>query len=879
MEQLPTRYNPKETEDKWYKFWEDNNFFSAKPAAGKKPFCIVIPPPNVTGILHMGHALNNTVQDILIRYHRMKGEESLWMPGTDHAGIATQNVVEKAIAKEGLKRSDLGREKFIERVWLWREQYGSTIIRQLKKLGSSCDWPRTRFTMDAEYSRAVIEVFVRLYENGLIYQGDYIINWCPRCQTALSDEEAPHKEIEGKLYYLRYPFKNNPNESVTVATTRPETMLGDTAVAVNPKDRRYKKFVGKTLILPLVEREIQIIADPMVDMEFGTGAVKVTPAHDPNDYALGKKHKLKFINIMHPNGRLNENAGNYKEMDRFHARERILQDLHDKGLVEKTEVHPISAGHCYRCHTITEPYLSRQWFVKMKPLAAAAIEVVKKGRIKFYPGRWTKVYLNWMENIQDWCISRQIWWGHRLPVYYCQNCKKVTVARAKPDKCPGCGSADLRQDDDVLDTWFSSWLWPFATFYWPEARSAADLKYFYPTSCLVTAPEIIFFWVARMIMAGMEFMKDIPFRDVYIHGTVRDIEGKKMSKSLGNVIDPLEVIAEYGTDALRFSLVSITAQGQDVFLSKERFEQGRNFANKIWNAFRFINANLDHSRVAVDLCVFFKAQEVGMINRWILSRFYSTLKNVDASLGAYKFNEAVNTLYAFFWHEFCDWYLEIVKNDIKNPGNQVVMYKILEKSLRLLHPFMPFITEEIWQNLPHAGLSIMTAPWPHMQPDMIDARSEKEARTLFEVVEKIRNLRYELEIKPDQEVSISVYPHKPAAKKLIEGHVDLVIRLAKLEKLNLLDAGRKPAAAISDITQDADIYLHLTKLVDITREQAKIKEKILAESKRWDAKKKLTANPEFLKKAEKEVVESVKKEITELENKIARLKKIHDELQ
>ncbi|MBI4972659.1 MAG: valine--tRNA ligase [Candidatus Omnitrophica bacterium] len=669
MDELAKQYNPKDAEEKWYKFWEEHNFFSAHANPAKSPFCIVIPPPNVTGILHMGHALNNAIQDILIRYHRLKGEEALWIPGTDHAGIATQNVVEKSIAKEGLKRQDLGREKFIERVWQWREQYGSTIIKQLKKLGASCDWQRTRFTMDEEYSQAVTEVFVRLYEKGLIYQGSYIINWCPRCQTALSDEEAPHRQLNGNLYYIRYPLKEEiqnpkskiPNKSqipnpnfqnyIIVATTRPETMLGDTAVAVNPKDKRYRKFIGKTLILPLVNREIKIIADSMVDMKFGTGAVKVTPAHDSNDYILGKRHYLEFVNVMHPDGRMNEFAGDYKDMDRFEAREVILEDLKEKGLLEKIEPHQLSAGHCYRCHTIIEPYLSKQWFVKMKPLAKAAIAVVKKGKIKFYPQRWNKVYLNWMQNLQDWCISRQIWWGHRIPVYYCNKCQKTgkseirnpksetnpkskiqnpklegfIVSREKPERCPICGSTDIYQDEDVLDTWFSSWLWPFATFYWP--KESGDLKYFYPTSVLVTAPEIIFFWVARMIMAGLAFMQDIPFRDVYIHGTVRDIEGKKMSKSLGNIIDPLEIIEEYGADALRFSLVSITAQGQDIFLSRERFQQGRNFANKIWNASRFILMNLD-TQIKTDLCEFFRKKDSGIINRWILSRFYSVLKEI-----------------------------------------------------------------------------------------------------------------------------------------------------------------------------------------------------------------------------------------------------------
>ncbi len=950
MDEISKQYNPKEAEDKWYKFWEENNLFAAKPDPSKKPFCIVIPPPNVTGILHMGHALNNTIQDILIRYHRMKGEEALWMPGADHAGIATQNVVEKSIAKDRLKRQDLGREKFIERVWQWREQYGSTIIRQLKKLGSSCDWSRTRFTMDEEYSKAVVEVFVRLYEKGLIYRGSYIINWCPRCQTALSDEEAPHHELQGNLYYLKYPFKDDPDEFIVVATTRPETMLGDTAVAVNPKDKRYKKFIGKSLILPLMNREIKIIADNMVDMKFGTGAVKVTPAHDLNDYALGKKHNLEFINIMHPDGSLNENAGNYNSMDRFKAREVVLEGLKEKGLLEKVQPHQLSAGHCYRCQTIIEPYLSKQWFVKMKPLAKPAIEAVKKGKIKFYPKRWTKVYQNWMENIQDWCISRQIWWGHRLPVYYCNRCqserlavsgerlasntehrtpkteKGVIVSRTKPEKCPTCGSTDIHQDEDVLDTWFSSWLWPFATFYWPEVvRSSefgvrneklptpnsqlpTDLDYFYPTSVLVTAPEIIFFWVARMIMAGLEFMQDIPFKDVYIHGTVRDIAGKKMSKSLGNVIDPLDIINEYGADALRFSLISITAQGQDIFLSQERFEQGRNFANKIWNASRFIMMNLEQGQspagtvpVKTDLCEFFSATKIGgsakhfggkkedldIVNRWILSRFYSALEEAGKKLDIYKFNEAANILYVFFWHEFCDWYLEIIKPNIKDRQNQVVMYKVLEKFLRALHPFMPFVTEEIWQLLGVRPItdnrepkteSIMIQPWPHLQEQMIDKKLEKQAQIIFNVIKEIRNLRSSIELKAGQDAVISLYPHTKLKHKLIENNADLIKNLAKLEALNILDSSTRPAAAISAIIEDIDIYLHFAGLLDINKEQHKIKLKINELEKVKNSKEQRIKNSEFVKKAPKEIVEKEKRSIEELKNSLKRLERMHNEL-
>ncbi len=893
IDDLSKQYNPKETEDKWYKFWEENNYFLGQPNPAKKPFCIVIPPPNVTGILHMGHALNNTIQDILIRYHRMKGEESLWMPGTDHAGIATQNVVEKAIAKEGLKRQDLGREKFVERVWQWKEQYGSTIIKQLKKLGASCDWPRLRFTMDEEYSKAVVEVFVRLYEKGLIYRGSYIINWCPRCQTALSDEEAPHRELQGNLYYINYPLKEGTGhraqgtsvDYITVATTRPETMLGDTAVAVNPKDKRYKKLIGKTLILPLINREIKIIADTMVDTKFGTGAVKVTPAHDPDDYALGKKHNLEFVNVMHPDGRMNENAGDYKDMDRFQAREVILKDLKEKNLLEKIEPRQLSAGHCYRCHTIIEPYLSRQWFVKMKPLAKPAIEAVKTGKIKFYPQRWTKVYLNWIENIQDWCISRQIWWGHRLPVYYCEKCEAVAVSKIKPEKCPKCGSGNLTQDEDVLDTWFSSWLWPFATFHWPFVIGNSDLDYFYPTSVLVTAPEIIFFWVARMIMAGLEFMKDIPFKDVYIHGTVRDIEGKKMSKSLGNIIDPLDIINEYGSDALRFSLISITAQGQDIFLSKERFEQGRNFANKIWNASRFILMNLEPENTMADLCVFFKKENLDIVNRWILSRFYSALKEVNKMLDTYRFNEAANALYGFFWHEFCDWYLELIKPNIKDRRNQVVMYKILEKFLRIAHPFMPFLTEEIWQRINeitsqrvNESTSIMIQPWPHIQEEMMDKKIETKMDIIFELIASIRNMRQELEVPVQKEITAVISTNKKENRELIDSLSLDIRRLSRLSGLRIEERYRHLKSSVSTVIRDMHISILLEGIVNLEEQRLKIKERLEQIESEINAKKRNLSRKQFLQKAPPEIVEKERERVRELTEILKRLKIIKDDL-
>ena len=880
--ELSKQYNPKDTESKWYQVWQENNLFSGKPSADKLPYCIVIPPPNVTGILHMGHALNNTLQDILIRYKKMKGFATLWMPGTDHAGIATQNVVERSLAKEGLKRQDLGREKFLSKVWEWKQLYGATIINQLKKLGCACDWQRERFTMDAEYSRAVVEVFVRLYEKKLIYQGDYIINWCPRCQTALSDEEASHIELQGNLYYLKYPLKANPEEFISVATTRPETMLGDTAVAVNPKDKRYKKYIGKYLILPIINRPLKIIADSFVDMQFGSGAVKVTPAHDPNDYILGKKHGLEFINCLAPDGKMNERAGKFFGLDRFKAREAILEELKLLGLLEKTTAHTLSVGHCYRCHTMVEPYLSKQWFVKMKPLAKPAIAAVKKGKIKFHPERWTKVYLNWMENIQDWCISRQIWWGHRLPVYYCKDCQAknpktgIIVSRIKPLLCPKCASKNLTQEEDVLDTWFSSWLWPFATFNWPNENE--DLKYFYPTATLVTAPEIIFFWVARMIMAGFEFKQQIPFKDVYIHGTVRDSQGKKMSKSLGNALDPLEIIAEYGTDALRFSLISITAQGQDVYLSKDRFEQGRNFANKIWNASRFILINLKPQEVNVDLCVFFKAQQLDIVNRWILSRFYATLEKVEKELADFKFNEAANCLYVFFWHEFCDWYIELAKPQITQKNTQVVMFKVLEKYLRILHPFMPFITEEIWQKLPGAKDSILQQSWPHLQPDLINKQDELQMELAFDVINLIRNMRAELEVNPASRIDIQITVTNNLTQKSLELLSVYIKNLAKVDHLTLTEKYIAQNNQYVVVFKDLHIIMPLEGIIDLEAQLKKTNAKIDNLKSEIKNKEIILVNKNFTTRAPKEIVEAEKDKLLDMQAQIEKLKVIKNGL-
>ncbi len=897
--ELPKAYNPHEVEDKIYSEWESKGYFHAEPILDKNPYSIVIPPPNITGILHMGHALNNTIQDILIRFKRMQGFGAEWMPGTDHAGIATQNVVERRLAKEGIKRHDLGREKFVDEVWKWRDEYGSTIIRQLKKLGCSCDWQRTRFTMDEGLSEAVLEVFVRLYDKGLIYKGNYIINWCPRCQTALSDEESQHKDVDGMLYHIKYPIKDpsgGVDKHVVIATTRPETMLGDVAIAVNPKDDRYKDLKNKTLILPILNRELKIIYDGLVDMKFGTGALKVTPAHDPVDFGLSLKHGLEQINVMNDDATINSLGGDYEGMDRFEAREAIIEDLKERGLFIKSEPHRHAVGHCYRCHTMVEPRLSLQWFVKMKPLAQPAIEAVRSGKIKFYPERWTKVYLDWMENIRDWCISRQIWWGHRIPVYYCKKCSSLRpkdqilrsasglpqndgniglgaiISKSRPDKCPKCGSTELEQDPDVLDTWFSSWLWPFSTFGWP--KESKDLEYFYPTDSLVTAQEIIFFWVARMIMAGLEFRHDIPFKNVYIHGTVRDITGTKMSKSLGNVIDPLDMIQKYGTDALRFSIISITTQGQDVFLSESKFELGRNFANKIWNASRFIMMNLKPEEISVDLCVFYKGAKLTLPEKWILSRLYSTLGYVGKCLDEFKFNEAANAIYEFVWHEFCDWYIEIVKPTINEKNSQVILYKILEKSLRMLHPFMPFITEEIWQKLPRSkgvtGESIMVQPWPHIQSEMISKKDEDDMKRLIELITSIRNMRAVWNIEPRTKTSVVINIHDSEVEKLLADNVDLVKSLARIADLKY-GAHPKPESSAVSIVGNMEVYMPLEGLIDFEKEKLRlVKEEARMQAEMKSLTTRLNDN-NFTSRAPREVVEKQEERKAELAIQIKKM--------
>jgi len=895
MRELPKAYNPKETEDKIYKFWEEKGLFKAAPEPGKKPYCIVIPPPNITGILHMGHALNNAIQDILIRWKRMAGHESLWMPGTDHAGIATQNVVEKELAARGLSRQSIGREKFIKQVWEWREKYGSTIIRQLKKLGASCDWRRERFTMDKGLSSAVLEVFVRLYEKGLIYRGNYIINWCPRCLTALSDEESEHRDVEGTLYYIKYPLKQGGGH-LLLATTRPETMLGDVAVCVNPRDRRYKKYIGKTVILPVAEREIPVIADARVDMKFGTGALKVTPAHDPVDFELGLKHGLEPVNVMNPDATMNEAAGEYAGLDRLECREALVEYLKEKRLFLKSEPHRHAVGHCYRCHTMVEPRLSRQWFVKMKPLAKPAIDAVRSGRVRFFPVRWKKVYLNWMENIRDWCISRQIWWGHRLPVYYCLNClgkekikskggeagadKGVIVSRSRPDRCPVCGSSDIEQDPDVLDTWFSSWLWPFSTFGWPfvsgseagrdDSFAKKDFEYFYPTNCLVTAQEIIFFWVARMIMAGFEFTGKAPFSDVYIHGTVRDDTGTKMSKSLGNIIDPLEIISSFGADALRFSIIVITATGQDVFLSPKKFEIGRNFANKIWNASRFILTRLKED-VDTDLCAYASSGGLRPADKWILSRLYSALRDVTASMENYRFNDAAGRLYDFFWHEFCDWYIEFSKLYADDKATRLILYKVLEKSLRMLHPFMPFITEELWQALPHKRGPIMASSWPHLQEQFISDGLERDMADVIEVITALRNIRSEWNISRNTPVSAVLSLKNPRAEAVLKEFTPHIRALCSLKSLEAGKGIVRPPHSAYAAPGIAEVYIPLEGIIDFKKEKARLEKKKRDIIKRLDRLKATLKDKNFLKNAPDKVIEKNKLSKAELEDTLKRI--------
>ncbi|HOQ00583.1 MAG TPA: valine--tRNA ligase [Acetivibrio clariflavus] len=851
-------YDPKQVEDRLYQKWMDKGYFHAEIDENKTPFTIVIPPPNITGQLHMGHALDNTLQDILIRWKRMQGFCTLWLPGTDHASIATEAKIVEAMAKEGITKEDIGREKFLERAWEWKRHYGGRIVEQLKKLGSSCDWQRERFTMDEGLSEAVKEVFVRLYQKGLIYRGERIINWCPKCNTSISDAEVEYEEKAGHFWHIRYPIKDS-NEYVVVATTRPETMLGDTAVAVHPDDERYKHLIGKMVILPLVNREIPVIADEYVEKDFGTGVVKITPAHDPNDFEVGLRHNLPQIKVMNDDATMNENAGQYQGMDRYEARKKIIEDLEKQNLLVKIQDHTHNVGTCYRCSTVIEPMISKQWFVKMKPLAEPAIEVVRNGTIKFVPERFAKIYFNWMENIQDWCISRQLWWGHRIPAYYCQECGNMMVDRDMPDKCPNCGSSRIEQDPDTLDTWFSSALWPFSTLGWPNETE--DLKYFYPTDVLVTGYDIIFFWVARMIFSGMEHMGKEPFKYVFIHGIVRDALGRKMSKSLGNGIDPLEVIDQYGTDALRFALTIGTSPGNDLRFSTEKVEFSRNFANKIWNASRFVlmnfDENLDFSKV--DESRFTSA------DKWILSRVNNLTKEVTENLDKFELGIALQKIYEFIWDEFCDWYIELVKprlydkDDSSRLEAQYVLNYVLGTAMKLLHPFMPFITEEIYTHLINGDESIMISKWPEYKEEYNFSAEEEKMNTIMSAIKNIRNIRAEMNVPPSKKAKTIFVASKPEDREIVEEGRMYFERLASCSEILIQsDKTDIPKDAVAAVLPGIEIYLPLEDLIDIEKELERLekeKENLEKELDRVNAK---LANQGFIAKAPAKVVEEEK---------------------
>jgi len=868
---LPKTYEPHDAEKKWYQYWLDKGFFKPDMSSAAQPYCIVIPPPNITGSLHMGHALNNTLQDILIRFRRMQGYKTLWQCGTDHAGIATQNVVERELAAENKSRFDLGREEFVKRVWKWKEQYGGIIIKQLMRLGASCDWSRERFTMDEGLSRAVREVFVSLYREGLIYRDKKLINWCPRCHTALSDLEVEHEEIEGNLYYIKYPSVDGETY-LTVATTRPETMLGDTAVAVNPDDARYAGWVGTQVVLPLMNRHIPVIADDYVDVAFGTGALKITPAHDPNDFEIGKKYGLSLIKVIGEDGIMTDEAGRYSGLDRFAARRTVLEDLARENLLVKTEPYRHFVGHCYRCKKIVEPNLSLQWFVKVQPLAEKAREAVVKGDTRIIPRTWEKTYFEWLNNIKDWCISRQIWWGHRIPAWYCRECDHITVERNDPTSCSRCGSSHIEQESDVLDTWFSSALWPFSTLGWPE--QTAELKTFYPTSCLVTGFDILFFWVARMMMMGLKFMGAVPFRDVYIHALVRDVEGQKMSKSKGNVIDPLEVIDKFGTDSFRFTLAAMAAQGRDIRLAEERIEGYRHFVNKIWNASRFVLMNLDGYQYEV-----VEVSNYGLKHRWIMSRMNRLIDNVITALEEYKFNEAAHHLYQFLWHEYCDWYLEMIKPSLyqKNDSQertaaQHCMVQVLKTALELLHPFMPFVTEEIWQRLPHSGMSITITPFPRTNQEEIDSAAESAMQAIMQTVTAIRNVRSEMSVAPRVKLSVDVLCHRPVIKEILEAHHSMICLLAGLTSLNIHDSFQRPQGAVAAVIDGAEIFLPLAGLIDFAEEKTRLEkemQKVLAE---LDGVNKKLANRDFLARAPRDIVAKEKARAQSLQEKEIRIK-------
>ena len=851
---IPTVYNPQLVEKKWYEYWEKQQLFHVEADKARKPFSIVIPPPNVTGQLHMGHALDETFQDILIRYKRMQGFNTLWMPGADHAGIATQIKVEEMLKQdEGKTRYDLGQEKFIEKVWEWKKCYGSRITNQLKRLGASCDWERERFTMDEGCSQAVREVFVSLHEKGLIYQGNKITNWCPRCSTALSDIEVEHEEKPGSLYYIRYLLADNEAEFVTIATTRPETILGDTAVAVHPEDTRFKALIGRELVLPVTGRRVPIIGDEYVDPAFGTGAVKITPAHDPNDFEMALRHNLPELVVINFDGTMAENTGIYSKMDRYDCRRQLVADIKELGQLEKIAEHVHSVGHCERCSTVVEPLISRQWFVKMQPLAKPAMEAVESGRINFVPERFTKTYFNWLENIRDWCISRQIWWGHRIPAWYCA-CGETIVSRQDVEVCPKCGGKPV-QDEDVLDTWFSSALWPFSTMGWPQ--DTAELEQFYPTSVLVTGYDIIFFWVARMIMLGLEFTDNIPFEHVLLHGLLRDSQGRKMSKSLGNGIDPLDVIEKYGTDSLRFMLVTGNTPGKDMRFYWERVESSRNFANKIWNAARFVQMNL----AGFDPDI--RPEELTLADRWILHRFNAVVREVSQFIDRFELGEAAREIYEFIWNEYCDWYIELAKGRLyakeavaERHRAQYVLWYVLENTLKLLHPFMPFITEEIWQCLPHTGISIMAAAWPQERPELTDAAAAADMTILMDIIKAIRNMRAEAGALPGKKNEVVLYVSTEELKGIVEKYSQYIHSLASAEPILVRAATEERIAnAMTAVAGSVEINLPLKGLIDVEKETARLTKELENINKELARILGKLSNEAFIAKAPAEVVE------------------------
>ncbi len=863
--ELAKTYEPNEVEDRLYKFWLDGGYFHAEVDYNKEPYTIVIPPPNITGQLHMGHALDQTLQDILIRTKRMQGYSTLWMPGTDHASIATEAKIVEAMRKEGITKEDLGREKFLERAWEWKEKYGGTIISQLKKLGSSCDWERERFTLDEGCSRAVREVFVSLYEKGLIYRGERIINWCPHCHTSISDAEVSYEEHDGNFWHLRYPLSDGSGY-VELATTRPETMLGDTAIAVHPEDERYKDFVGKTVTLPLVNREIPIIADEYVEMDFGTGVVKITPAHDPNDFEVGLRHNLPIINVMTDDAKMTDTCGKYSGMDRYEARKAIVSDLEEGGFLVKVEPMKHNVGACYRCDSVVEPRISKQWFVKMEPLAGPAIKAVKDGEITLIPSRFEKTYYNWMENIKDWCISRQLWWGHRIPAWYCDDCGEIIVSRGEPTVCSKCGSEHIHQDEDTLDTWFSSALWPFSTLGWPE--ETLEYKYFYPTNTLVTGYDIIFFWVSRMIFSGLQYTGKAPFDTVLFHGIVRDSQGRKMSKSLGNGIDPLVEIERYGADALRFTLATGNSPGNDMRYSPERVEASRNFANKIWNAARFVLMNLPDDEPAP-----YVPEDLSMEDKWILSKYNDVVAAVTQNINKYELGLAVSKLYDFIWDVFCDWYIEIAKIRLNSDDEaakktvRAVLVYVFSNTMKLLHPFMPFITEEIWQTLPHEGKSIMISSWPEYNEKLCFETESAEFEKVMNAVKAIRNRRAEMNIPPSRKALLCV---ETTCIDTFKSAAPVLMRLAGGSSVDV-DIEFSMPDAVRVVTDAATIYIPMNELVDFKAELERLNKELDTANKDKEFFEKKLNNPNFVAKAPKELVETQKAQLEKTLDKITML--------